>query len=88
MESAGFATRPYHASVPSFGEWGYVLAAADAPLVVPRHTRGDLRYLTDEVLPTLFVFPRDMGPVLVAINRLNNQVLVRYYEQEWRRYAN
>src|SRR5688572_21781610 len=27
LASAGFDTRPYHAYVPSFGEWGFVLAA-------------------------------------------------------------
>jgi len=34
----------------------------------------------------LFVFPADMSPVDVEINRLDNQVLVRYYESEWRHY--
>ncbi len=32
----------------------------------------------------LFVFPVDMQPVPAEPNRLNDQVLVRYYEQEWK----
>jgi spermidine synthase len=84
MEAAGLHVLPYHTAVPSFGEWGYVLASL-GPLAVPRHTRADLRYLDDAVLPTLFVFGRDMQPVPVEVNRLNNQVLVQYYDQEWRR---
>src|SRR5215471_5424546 len=30
MEAAGFAVRPYHVAVPSFGEWGFVLARGAA----------------------------------------------------------
>lgn len=88
MEAAGFHTRPYHVPVPSFGEWGYVLASM-SDLALPRHldVQG-LRYLTDELLPTLFVFARDMERVEAEVNRLNNQVLVQYYEREWRRYDN
>src|SRR5207245_897698 len=32
-------------------------------------------------------FPNDMLPVDVEPNRLNDQVLVRYYEREWREIA-
>jgi spermidine synthase len=32
------------------------------------------------------VLSADLGPVPVEINRLDNQLLVRYYEAEWRRY--
>ena len=31
----------------------------------------------------MFTFPRDMQPVAVEPNRLNDQVLVRYYEKEF-----
>lgn len=85
LEAAGFHTRPYHAAVPSFGEWGYVLATLDewnSPSPLPR----GLRFLSAEMLPVLFVFPPDMQRVDTEINRLNNQVLVQYYDREWRRY--
>ena len=32
----------------------------------------------------LFVFPPDMQPVPVEDNRLDSQMLVRYYEDEWK----
>jgi spermidine synthase len=35
-------------------------------------------------LAPLFDFPPDMAPVEAEVNRLNDQVLVRYYEREWR----
>jgi spermidine synthase len=83
LEGAGLATQPYHATVPSFGVWGYVLAkkhAFDAPTTV---AIDGLRYLTSDVLPGLFRFAPDMDRVPVDENRLNDQRLVRYYEREW-----
>ncbi len=83
MEAAGFFVRPYHASVPSFGEWGYLLAA-HTPFPVPdKLPQAPLRFLSEPVLAGLFVFPADMAQVSVGINRLNNQRLVRLYEDEW-----
>ncbi|MBS1832348.1 MAG: hypothetical protein JST65_06540 [Acidobacteria bacterium] len=43
-----------------------------------------LRYLTADNVAQLFQFPADMKPVQAEINRLNDQVLVRYYENEWK----
>lgn len=86
MEAAGFHTRPYHANVPSFGEWGFVLAM-DRPFPVPSQIPVDgLKYLDEGTLRALFDMPPDMGPVEVEINSLNNQALVTYYEAEWRRW--
>ena len=86
MEAAGFAVRPYHAFVPSFGEWGYVLAKA-APFELPAHVPpAGLRWLDDATLTSLFVMSRDMAEVPAEVNRLNNQSLVQYYEREWRRW--
>lgn len=86
LEAAGFVTRPYHAFVPSFGEWGYVLASLE-PVPVPSRVPGGLRYLTDATVASLFEIAPDMGPVPVEVNRLNNQMLVRYYEDEWQRWV-
>lgn len=86
MEAAGFHTRPYHATVPSFGEWGFVLAS-ERPFPVPsRLGVSGLKYLDERTLQALFELPPDMGPVEVEINSLNNQALVTYYEAEWRRW--
>ena len=83
LESAGFVATPYHALVPSFGEWGFVLAGRRA-YQPPASYAVETRFLTPEVTPTLFQFPKDMARVDAEVNRLNNQVLVRYFENEWR----
>jgi spermidine synthase len=83
IESAGFHARAYHALVPSFGEWGYTLAAL-RPFEPPQTVIGGLRFLDAATLPTLFALGPDMANVDTEINRLNNQVLVRYYDEDWK----
>ena len=78
----GLQVAPYHAYVPAFGEWGFVLASWQ-PWQPPERYPPGLRFLTVASAPTLFQFPPDMGPVETEINRLNNQILVHYYEREW-----
>jgi spermidine synthase len=85
LESAGFQVRPYHALVPSFGEWGFALAAL-RPIDPPTSVMPGLRYLDAPTLVSMFVLGPDMAPVETEINRLDNQALVRYYEAEWRRW--
>ncbi len=84
MEAAGFKTYPYHAYVPSFGEWGYVVGAT-APYKVPDKFPPGLRYLTPEIARGMFDFPGDMSRVPAEANRLDTQVLVQHYEREWAR---
>jgi spermidine synthase len=86
LKNAGFNTHPYHVYVPSFGEWGFVLAtfhSYEPPAILP----SDLRFLTAESVPALFQFPQDMKPLDIEPNRLNDQLLVRLYEKEWRTVA-
>lgn len=83
LREAGFRTWPYHLYVPSFGEWGFVLAGR-APYTPPTRLPARLRFLTPAVVPQLFTFPADMLPVPAEPNRLNDQVLVRYYGREWK----
>ena len=82
LASAGFQPRPYHAYVPSFGEWGFVLAGA-GDYEPPARLPDGLRYLTPSTVPQMFDFAADMLPVSAEPNRLNDQVLVRYYEDDW-----
>lgn len=82
LEAVGLAATPYHAHVPSFGEWGFILASR-RPYRTPAALPPGLRFLTLQGLPALFDFPPDMARVTTDINRLSNQVLVQTYEEEW-----
>jgi spermidine synthase len=86
IESVGLTATPYHAHVPSFGEWGFVLAGR-RPWRLPTALPAELRFLNLSSLPLLFDFPQDMGRVATEVNRLSNQVLVTTYEDEWGRVA-
>ena len=82
IESVGLQTAPYHAHVPSFGEWGFVLASR-RPWRLPEALPGGLQFLSASTLPLLFDFPLDMARVPAEVNRLSNQLLVHTYEREW-----
>src|SRR5215213_1086651 len=85
LEAAGFYVRPYYTAVPSFGLWGYALARSSA-FEVPRNPPPGLKFLDEQTLAAMFTLSKDIEPVPVEINRLDNQVLVRYYEGEWKRF--
>ena len=46
-----------------------------------------LRYFTAEAWGPMAVFAPDMARLPSEVNRLNNQVLVRTYEEEWHRWT-
>jgi spermidine synthase len=85
LEAVGLQVTPYHAHVPSFGEWGFILAG-HRPWHVPAALPPGLRFLTLQGLPSLLEFPPDMARVPgLQPNRLSNQVLVQEFEREWGR---
>ena len=83
IKQSGFKTYPYHVYVPSFGEWGYVLAGQH-DYTPPSSLPQGMRFLTVAGIPGMFEFPPDMAPVAMPANHLNDQVLVRTYDREWR----
>ena len=78
---------PYHVHVPSFGEWGFVMAGKHqlephkASVTVPT------RFLTTDTLRAMFQFGKDLLPKGdVEVNRLDQPVLYRYYKQGWEKF--
>jgi len=82
VEAVGLTATPYHVHVPSFGEWGFVLASR-RPWRVPTALPPGLRFLTLDGVPALLQFPPDMSRVPAEPNRLSNQTLVHTFEEEW-----
>src|SRR5579883_2004552 len=83
LKQSGLRTYPYHVYVPSFGEWGFVIASTHEyapPTLLP----SGLRFVSVDGLPAMFLFPPDMSPLPMPPNRLNDQVLVRAYDQDWK----
>jgi spermidine synthase len=84
LRAAGLRTYPYHAYVPSFGEWGFVIASR-APYAIPAALPGGLRFLTNDAVAEAFHFPFDMRAIPAEPNSLNDQILVRYYAEDFER---
>ena len=83
LKQSGLQTFPYHVYVPSFGEWGFVLAGTHEYLP-PKSLPTGLRFVSVDDLPALFQFPPDMAPLSMPANQLNSQILVRTYENDWK----
>lgn len=86
LAAAGFIVTPYHAYVPAFGEWGFLLASRQ-PYTPPARYPDKLRYVSVEETRRMLHFPADMAYVKSGVQRLDNQLLVRYFDEEWGQYA-
>ncbi|MFP4476288.1 MAG: polyamine aminopropyltransferase [Desulfatibacillaceae bacterium] len=86
-EIPGLVPLPYHVNVPSFGEWGFLLAARHEIDPMSLEPRVSTRFLNTGTLQSLFVFPEDMQPPEdIKVNRLEDPVLPQYYRQGWNRF--
>lgn len=85
IEACGLKVLPYHTYVPSFGEWGFILAGVEQPKLGNR-LPFQVRYLNLDEVSRIVSFPADMDRVQVEPNRLFDQVLVRYFQEDWSRY--
>lgn len=84
LEAAGFKTLPYHDNVPSFGEWGWILAWKNERIGkrIARldHFNAPTRYLTPELFQASKVFGKDqLKTVYKDINTLMRPVLHTHY---------
>jgi spermidine synthase len=79
---------PYHTWVPSFGDWGFVLAGRTLPEVAELEPSVPTRYLDREVLQGMFVFAGDEQPPedTLRVNRMDDPVLYTYYKRGWKRF--
>ena len=85
LKEAGLNTWPYHAYVPSFGDWGFILAGKRRDYTPPTTISVPTRYLDPATMRELFHFPADMPALAMPPNRLNEQSLVRYFDEDWRK---
>jgi spermidine synthase len=86
VRAAGLATVPYHVDVPSFGDWGFVLAARRSVALRMPPDAPPTRFLDADVLRTAAVFPKDRRPVPVRASTLDRPVILEYERAEWRDY--
>jgi spermidine synthase len=86
LKASGFEyAYPYHINVPSFGNWGFVLASQNA-LTFQVKPELDLNFIETESLDHIFYFPPDVqrNTVEVEANRLDRPIIMDYYLKHWR----
>ncbi|BBX74057.1 polyamine aminopropyltransferase [Mycobacterium shinjukuense] len=78
IQAAGYAATPYHVHVPTFGDWGFVLARRGdaAPTPTVPNDAPPLRFLDQRVLQAATVFSDDTRPRPVAPSTLDNPRIV------------
>ena len=82
-----FSTAPYHTYIPTFGTWGFVMARLGRPVEREKlKVSVDTRYLTDAVLPGLFVFPPDIARVEAPVTDLDSPSVVTLYQRGYHEY--
>jgi len=83
LRASGLSTAPYHAYVPSFGDWGFVLAAhheldpSRVTMTVPT------RFLDDRSARGLFTFERDLRRGPTGPSTLDQPLVLGYYLAGW-----
>ena len=95
LSSSGFNVVPYKDNVPSFGEWGWWIAAKKdryktATLVKKISTikefKVDTEYLTPQVIKSNLVFAKDqLKTKEIGVNTIANSLVYSYYLQSWQK---
>ncbi|MGH3713959.1 MAG: polyamine aminopropyltransferase [Micromonosporaceae bacterium] len=88
VRAAGYASTAYHVEVPTFGDWGFHLAAVGT---APTLALGDdvparRRFVDASVLRAAATFPPDRRRLDVPASTLMQPRILRYAEDEWRDY--
>lgn len=82
-EHASRAVLPYHVHVPSFGDWGFVMAAPQALIQDGVPLAGEGKFLTRDVFIRAVTFPPDMSEISTGVNSLVRPLLVNYHAGDW-----
>ena len=80
-------TLPYHTYIPSFGEWGFVMASRMPLTPLKIHPLKGMRYLDEQTMQKMCFFDKDMAqPHSIEPNRLSTHKLIEYYNRGWEKW--
>lgn len=84
INSLEFSTvKPFHALIPSFGDWGFVLAEKKPSSLKNFIFPENLQFIDSTTVQSLFYFPMDQKPIKLKINTLDNPILFNYHHKDW-----
>ena len=81
INTSKLTARAAHTYVPSFGDWGFVIAGHKEIKIAPLLPEIEYRYLNNPMVTNMFVFPEDQGPVKVEPSTLDKPIIMEYYHQ-------
>lgn len=89
LEASGFKNiYPYRTYIPSFGDWGFILASN--LILTPKNFEIDrsTRYLDENLVKEMFFFPKDIAnPGNLDVNRLDQPNLLHYFLEDWEEFS-
>jgi spermidine synthase len=87
MREAGLLATAYHVDVPTFGDWGFLLAAEQsAPTLGLSSAAPSLRFLTRDLLAASTTFPADRPRLSMPATTLLEPRIIGYARAEWKGY--
>jgi spermidine synthase len=76
-------TAKHHTQVPSFGDWGFIMASNEPIRVQTKFELNNLKYYSDKQYAVDNYFSKDSFANHLNINTLDNPILLSYYIDEW-----
>ncbi|WP_156291467.1 polyamine aminopropyltransferase [Oceanobacillus salinisoli] len=95
IASTGLYTENFHADIPSFGNWGFVMASREEIHAEELSIEAPTKFLTNQLLPSLTYFGKDedseieteSGEIVeLKPNTLIDPHLIGIYEKSWENY--
>lgn len=95
VQAANLQTANLHVDVPSFGDWGFVLAKREPVNLKDAKITVETEFLTNDVLDGLTTFGKDIDKdivdekgrkVPIETNTLTRPTIIEKYEKAWKSY--
>ncbi len=95
IAATGLEVENFHVDVPSFGNWGFVMASREQINVDSLAINVDTDFITDEILQSLTIFGKDEDENILdkngnqkelEVNTLISPRLIEIYEKAWQYY--
>jgi len=91
LKEAGFNTLKFHYDIPSFGDWGFILAYKRRKDLIENKLKNfslktlDTYFLTNDLFKASLIFPKNWlkySEKDVKVNTIFNPVIIKYYNEE------
>ena len=85
IKAAGFKnTYPYHTYVPSFGDWGFILASNVKYDISKINIDRETKYIDNDIIKNAFKLEKDIQRGNIEYSTLDKPKILEYYLNGWR----